>query len=85
MKSSTALIDDARRCAHLFRLGRDIEAALVMVDLVDAAAPLFSSSEPQQQAWTQVLGAVLHCQERQDWIGVADWLEYEMVDLLQQH
>lgn len=69
---------DARHCARLFRLGRDIEGALKMVELIDAALPLFTSRPAEEQAqWAQVLEAILLCQERQDWIGVADWLEFE--------
>ena len=79
MTSQSQIIDAAVHCAHLFRLGRDIEGALKMVDVIDAAMPLASSG--QQAEWTQVLGAILQCQERQDWIGVADWLEVEFVAL----
>jgi hypothetical protein len=79
MTSRTQIIDDAIHCAHLFRLGRDIEGALKMVDVIDAAMPLASFG--QQAEWTQVLGAILQCQERQDWIGAADWLEIEFVAL----
>ncbi|HXR01000.1 MAG TPA: hypothetical protein VN798_11465 [Pseudomonas sp.] len=84
MSPDTPIINDARHCARLFRLGRDIEAALKMVDLLDTAMPLLTSRPPDEQAqWTQVLSAILHCQERQDWIGVADWLEVEFVELCQ--
>ncbi|MDH0749155.1 hypothetical protein N5D61_22775 [Pseudomonas sp. GD03842] len=76
------VILDARACARLFRLGRDIEGALKMVALIDVALPLFSSRPAQEQAqWAQVLTAILQCQERQDWIGLADWLEGEFLAL----
>jgi hypothetical protein len=73
------LISNARQCARLFRLGRDIEAALDMVTLIDMAMPMVSPSH--QAEWTRVLGSILQCQERQDWMGVADWLEVEFVAL----
>lgn len=83
MTALDALITEARRCAGLFRLGRDIEAALAMVELIDGATPLFHArSMADQQAWGQVLSAILDCQERQDWIGLADWLEVEFVEQL---
>jgi len=83
MTAYIRIIEDATACAHLFRLGRDIEAALNMVDLVDRAMPLVPTRPVEEQAmWTQVLTAMLECQERQDWLGVADWLEYEMVGLV---
>jgi hypothetical protein len=84
MIASTSIITEARRCADLFRLGRDIEAALVMVELIDAAMPRFATRPAaEQHACSQVLGAILDCQERQDWIGLADWLEVEFVGLMQ--
>ncbi|TDV67998.1 hypothetical protein [Pseudomonas sp. LP_7_YM] len=82
MNVPTQIIDTARHCAGLFRLGRDIEAALEMVELIETAMPLFTSRSVQEQAqWMQVLSAVLQCQERQDWLGVADWLEVEFVEM----
>jgi len=82
MTPNTQIIANAHHCARLFRLGRDIEAALNMVDLIDSALPLFTSRSAEEQAEsTRVLSAILHCQERQDWLGVADWLEVEFVAL----
>lgn len=81
MSIPTQIIDNARHCAALFRLGRDIEAALEMVELIDTVMPLFASRSAQEQGqWMQVLNAILQCQERQDWLGVADWLEVEFVE-----
>ncbi|WP_285425846.1 hypothetical protein [Pseudomonas sp. efr-133-TYG-103a] len=83
MISEARIVSDAQQCALLFRLGRDIEAALKTVELIEAAMPLIVQRPlPAQQAWAQVLSAILACQERQDWIGVADWLEYEWVTLV---
>lgn len=76
------IIDNAQHCARLFRLGQDIEAALNMVDLIDSALPLFSVRSAEEQVeWANILTAILQCQERQDWIGVADWLEVEFVGM----
>ncbi|HEY0285630.1 MAG TPA: hypothetical protein VGC62_01230 [Pseudomonas sp.] len=83
MNAITSIVRDAQHCANLLRLGRDIEAALIMVELIDTAMPLFTQRPAQeQQQWAQVLNAILACQERQDWIGVADWLEVEFVAVL---
>jgi hypothetical protein len=74
------VVEEARECAKLFRLGRDIEGALKMVELIDRAMPLMEGGSAQRQAeWGRVLSAILACQERQDWLGVADWLEVEFV------
>jgi len=73
---------NARHCARLFRLGRDIEGALEMVELIDGALPLVSSRTADDQAqWKFVLEGILQCQERQDWLGVADWLDVEFMAL----
>ena len=41
MKSQAKGIEQYRQCAGLFRLGRDVEAALNMVDLFDEAQRLW--------------------------------------------
>ncbi|MVW87020.1 hypothetical protein [Pseudomonas sp. PB101] len=84
MKFQAKGIDGSRQCAGLFRLGRDVEAALIMVDLFDETQRLFARA-PQdvQQAWALMLRQMLECQERQDWLGLADFMEYELVDLLE--
>jgi hypothetical protein len=74
------VVEEARECAKLFRLGRDIEGALKMVELIDRSLPQGVSAERQAE-WGRVLSAILACQERQDWLGVADWLEVEFVEI----
>lgn len=77
-------MDECRQCAELFRLGRDVEAALVMVDVFGGAQQaLMSASTDVQQAWATLLTQILECQERQDWLGLADFMEYELIELLQ--
>ncbi len=79
------LANDALRCASTFRLGQNIEAALNMVELIEAAMPLFASRPAQQQQeWEGLLNALLACQERQDWLGLADWLAVEFVELCER-
>jgi hypothetical protein len=36
----------------------------------------------RQAEWGRVLSAILACQERQDWLGVADWLEVELAEVV---
>lgn len=77
-------MDECRQCAGLFRLGRDVEAALVRVDVFEGAQQaLMSASTDTQQSWATVLAQILECQERQDWLGLADFMEYELIELLQ--
>ncbi|QAX84039.1 hypothetical protein C2E19_09285 [Pseudomonas sp. DTU12.3] len=77
-------IGECRQCAGLFRLGRDVEAALLMVDVFEGAQQLLLSAPTDiQQMWAQLLLQMLDCQERQDWLGMADYMEYELLDLLE--
>ena len=85
MSAGLKCISECRQCAGLFRLGRDVEAALTMVDMFDEAQRLLS---PAPRRCSAVVGAcvltqMLACQERQDWLGLADFMEYELVDLLE--
>lgn len=77
-------VEDARECAGLFRLGRDVEAALNMVEVFDIVQLALESASPQvRQQWAQLLARMLACQESQDWLGLADWMAYELVGLLE--
>ena len=76
------VVEEARECAKLFRLGRDIEGALKMVELIDRSLPLMDGVSAERQAeWGRVLSAILACQEQQDWVGLADWLEVEFLEV----
>ena len=84
MTALQSWVDECHQCAGLFRLGRDVEAALTMVDVFEQAQQCLSSAPIEiQQAWAQVLMQMLDCQERQDWLGLADSMEYELVELLE--
>nr|WP_207201717.1 hypothetical protein [Pseudomonas sp. TH41] len=68
----------------MFRLGRDVEAALAMVDVFEKSQDLFSQT-PQaiQQQWAHLLMSMFAAQEAQDWLGLADSMEYELIELLE--
>ena len=84
MTAMEQCIGECRQCAGLFRLGRDVEAALIMVEVFEGAQQLLLSAPADvQQRWAQVLTQMLDCQERQDWLGLADSMEYELIELLQ--
>lgn len=72
-------MDAARECAALLRLGRDVEGGTRMVELFDG---VLAQLEPQ--AGAVLLQAMLDAQQRQDWLALADYLEYELVHLLGQ-
>lgn len=76
-------VDQCRACAGLFRLGRSVEAALDMLDVFEAAAShLDVGSQPVAQEWMRLLTLMLDCQQSQDWLGLADYMEYELAALL---
>ncbi|MBC2658434.1 hypothetical protein H7A76_23590 [Pseudomonas sp. MSSRFD41] len=78
------LLSRARNVAELFRLGRDVEAAMEMVELFESVQVLVDTAvASMQQEWAHLLGLLLACQEAQDWLGLADYLEYELVEWLQ--
>ncbi|MHC8393575.1 hypothetical protein ACYZT8_07890 [Pseudomonas sp. LB3P93] len=77
---------EAQHCAALFRLGRDVEAGLAMTELVAAVHPTFDSrSLEARQQWAFLLGELFACQEAQNWLALADYLEYELVEMLTEN
>ncbi|AEV61577.1 hypothetical protein [Pseudomonas ogarae] len=83
MTGFQGVIDDARECARLFRLGRDVEAGLAMIALVEAAQPLVELMQSDvQSSWNGLLGLMFNDQQAQNWLSLADYLEYEWVELL---
>lgn len=70
-------------CADRFRLGRSVEAGLDMLEVFAAADSVFElGPSAVQQQWAQLLMSMLACQQSQDWLGLADFMQYELVELL---
>ena len=83
MSRNESLAFELQQCAQLFRLGRDVEAVLLMVELFEQLMPVFAQASPvQQQTWAQLLTQMLGCQQVQNWLGLADYLQYEVPELL---
>ncbi|WP_460147302.1 hypothetical protein [Pseudomonas sp. S2_A02] len=83
MSRLESFVVDSEQCAALFRLGRDVEAGLAMIELIGAMQPSFDlTSQVTQQQWVLLLGQILECQEAQNWLALADYLEYELVRFL---
>lgn len=69
--------------AKRFRLGLNLDAALELPPLMKSLLPLLPTLSPAaQRQLPQVMSAILACQEREDWLGLADWLEYELLCVL---
>lgn len=74
----------AAKLALQFRLGTTTAPALELASLAEQLIALFARATPQQYGQLQqVLTAVLQCQQQRDWLGLADYLEYELAELLQ--
>ncbi len=83
MSGFESFVVDSEQCAALFRLGREVEAGLAMIELIGAVQPSFDlTPQDVQQQWVLLLGQMLECQETQNWLALADYLEYELVQLL---
>ena len=73
----------SQQTAAQFQLCHDIEGGLALVGLVEAMVALsarFTSAEQLELA--RLVKAILACQERQDWLGLADYLAWEWSALL---
>lgn len=71
--------------AHQFRLGMSLDAAIALPPLMKSLLPLLPSLSPTaQHQLPQIMSALLGCQEREDWLGLADWLEYELLHVLSE-
>lgn len=69
--------------AQQFRLGMSLDAAMALPPLMKSLLPLLPSLSPTaQRQLPQIMSAILACQEREDWLGLADWLEYELLHVL---
>jgi hypothetical protein len=74
-----------KECAVLFRLGRDIEAGLRMAALFDDLAQILGKCSPSVAARSPgVFGELFLAQQRQDWLGLADTLEVELLQLFKR-
>ena len=73
---------DANNLALKVRLGHNVEAGLMLVTYLEQLVAVYPKFPAEQQRQFQfILSAMLACQERQDWIGLADYLEYELQQL----
>ncbi|MCE9955449.1 hypothetical protein D3C87_1719160 [compost metagenome] len=64
--------------AHQFRLGKSVAATQTLPTLLQ------ETLTERGGLPTELVAAMLLCQERQDWLGLADYLEYELVQTLMQ-
>ncbi len=77
------LRERSQQTAAQFQLCHDIEGVLALVGLVEAMVDLSARFTPAEQVeLARLVKAILACQERQDWLGLADYLAWEWSALL---
>lgn len=75
---------EASRIACLFRVGQEVIAQQDVVVLAERLMGFASTERVGQMAvWAEWIGWVMACQESQDWLGLADYLDYELAELLE--
>jgi hypothetical protein len=80
---STEWQKTADELALKIRLGFNVEAGILLVGYVEKLVNAYPQFPTEQQHQFQlILSAMLKCQENQDWIGLADYLEYELQQLI---
>jgi hypothetical protein len=69
--------------ARQFRLGMSVPAALALVDFLTALSRRLANL-PAAAAVPlgPLIGGMLTCQEGQDWLGLADYLDVELPEFL---
>ena len=73
----------AMALALQFRLGITTQPALELAELAGQLISIYAAATPQQSTQLQqLLTLMLQCQQNRDWLGLADYLEYELQQLL---
>jgi hypothetical protein len=81
--NTTAIREEAISIATSLRLGKNIEISEKIITLTHLFSSLALSLSPEQLGTLQaLLSQLLAAQERQDWLGMADDLEYDIIDFL---
>jgi len=78
---SISLQDSLQKTASLFRLGKEANASVELrlcLDTIDKNCPELVLNT----AFQQILPSMLQAQEQHDWLSLADYLEYELIELV---
>lgn len=76
---------EAKEVARAFRLGASMQAGKPMVELISKVAQeVGNAPSPLKDELSRILDALLASHKRSDWLGVADYLEFELVDWLRR-
>ena len=78
-----SLLSTISSCCDAFRLGREAEASTLFDQvLIEITSILESNPALLTDAMQRSIAAALGCQQRRDWIGLADEIEYVLAEHL---
>ncbi|MFB2659247.1 hypothetical protein [Shewanella mangrovisoli] len=78
---SLNLEEQLRQTAHLFRLGKEAQASVELRNCLELIQNDYSEIM-QLATFQQILPQMLQAQEQHDWLNLADYLEYELMALI---
>mgnify|MGYP006138944539 CR=1 FL=1 len=81
--TKSKLTNTLREYSVYYRLGRPVKVSENLVSLLEDIFA-FTSNYPvnEQTAVKDLFLCILKCQEREDWLGLADYIEYDLCELL---
>ena len=86
MTDSSLLVAKAIEIAHLLRLGAYLRAGGGLQELLKEIAETVSDIGPlRAETFTEIVVGIRIAQKSSDWLGMADWLEYELVTWLEEN
>lgn len=85
MATIEQVFTDATHIADKLRLGRHLEVNEQFIALTNQLALISEQLAPQRLiGLQQLLLGLMQAQQRQDWLAMADYLEYDLPEFYQQ-
>ena len=77
------IVEKLKNFADFFRLGRPLEVTDDLINLLEEVmAQNANKTSNNLQVIEEIISLILCCQKAEDWLGLADYLEYELSDFL---
>lgn len=81
--SADGTIEQLSNYAALLRCGRSLEVSQELINfLSEILTHIVVNKGDRLFVFQEIVSAVLRCQEAEDWLGLADYLEYDLPDFL---
>lgn len=83
MMKADSIKNDLHRAAGHFILGEESEALALLAEIAEQFIIAFDTLSPELQTeLNQIIEMTFTAQSRQDWLGVADYLKFELIELV---